>query len=147
MELAATHLTLSHDNTSPFQRSGVAVCYQCSFTCVEGGSSCPECNFPLIMQSELSPPSGIRISDVLQRESLRKGAPPLPGVHAAPRKAQLLMEARKRIRVAARDAQTQADAQEQAQTTGRSGGVRALVSISCFAVAFGIVAAALQSAL
>ena len=147
MELAADQLTRSHDDTSPFVRSGVAVCYQCSFTCNEGGSSCPECNFPLIIRSELSPPAGLRISDVLRRTSLRRGAPPLPGVHAAPRKAQLLMDARKRIRLAARQAaQTQADGQAQAATAQRSG-TWGLIPISFVAVGFGIVAAVLQNVL
>lgn len=147
MELVAHNLTLTHDDTSPFQRRGVAVCYQCSFTCNEGRSTCPDCSFPLIMQSDLSPPGGIRVSDVLRRESLRLGAPPLPGVDAEPRKAQLLMEARKRIRdTAYRAAQSQAEAEAKVAGAQR-GGLWGLLSVSCLAVGFGIVAAALQSVL
>ncbi len=138
---------LSHHTPASFVRSGIAVCYQCSFSSDEGGSSCPECSFPLIMQSELSPPGGIRVSDVLQRESLRRGAPPLPGVHAEPRKAQLLAEARKRIRDTARlTAQAQVgDAQTAAPSKQRS--LSGLLSLSFMAVGFGIAAAALQTLL
>ncbi len=149
MDLATHNLSsLSHGQSSPFLRTGVAVCYQCSFSSSEAGSACPECDFPLIMQSDLSPPGGIRVSDVLRRESLRLGAPPLPGVHAEPRKAQLLQEARKRIRDTRRMA---AQAQEEEDTAEASKSRRSsywgLISVSCVAVGFGIVAAALQNVL
>ncbi len=152
MELAAQNLgVLTHSHPAAFERSGIAVCYQCSFTTDEGRSSCPECSFPLIVQSELSPPGGFQIRDVLQRESLRMGAPPLPGVHSVPRKAQLLAEARKRIRQTARlsaqeQAASRADSQEQAARQSRGLGWN-LLSVSCLAVGFGIVAAAVQNIL
>lgn len=149
MEIAAHKFSsLPHHESSPFFRTGVAVCYQCSFTCAEGGSVCPECEFPLIMQSDLSPPGGIGISDVLRRESLRLGAPPLPGVHAVPRKAQLLQEARKRIRDTARlAAQAQAEEEKVTAGKGRRASFWGLISVSCVAVGCGIVAAALQNVL
>jgi hypothetical protein len=149
MELAALNLSsLPHQESSPFLRRGVAVCYQCSFTGVEAAAACPDCDFPLIMQSDLSPPGGIRVSDVLQRESLRLGAPPLPGVHAEPRKAQLLQEARKRIRDTRRlAAQAQQEEDSAEATRSRRGSFWGLISVSCVAVGFGIVAAALQNVL
>jgi hypothetical protein len=127
-----------------FVRKGSAVCYQCSFTSDEGGSTCPDCNFPLIMQSELSPPGGFRIRDVLRRDSLRIGAPPLPGVDAAPRKAQLLSEARKRLRDAARSA---ARAQTEPAVSEKRNFLWNVLPLSCFAVGFGVVAAAVQNLL
>lgn len=145
MELAARHI----NQVSPTASSvGIAICYQCSYRSSDSGSNCPDCSFPLIMQSELSPPGGFRIEDVLKRESLRLGAPPLPGVDATPRKAQLLAEARKRIRDTARQAKqvdTRAKTEEAEATIKRS--VWSLVSVCCLAVGIGIVAAAVQSVL
>lgn len=149
MQLAAQTLSsIPHSESSPFQRSGIAVCYQCSFTSEAAGSACPECDFPLIMQSDLSPPGGIRVRDVLRRESLRRGAPLLPGVDAAPRKAQLLREARKRIRDTRRlAAAVQLEDDSATASRSRRSSFWGLLSVSCVAVGFGIVAAALQNVL
>lgn len=73
------------------------VCYRCSY---EGQDTtrtrCPECQFPLILESEDTPPAGHRVEEIFARRSLDEGAPPLPGVHREPRKAQILAEARRR---------------------------------------------------
>jgi hypothetical protein len=73
------------------------VCYQCSY---EGrtdasASVCPVCRFPLIMEPENTPPGGFRLADILDRPTVREGAPPLPGVDPGKRKAQLMAEARR----------------------------------------------------
>ena len=71
------------------------VCYQCSYEGRTDTSCCPVCRFPLIMEPENTPPGGFVLSDILDRPTLRDGAPPLPGVDPGKRKAQLLAEARK----------------------------------------------------
>lgn len=71
------------------------VCYQCSYEGRTDTSCCPVCRFPLIMEPENTPPGGFRLNEILDRPTLRDGAPPLPGVDPAKRKAQLNAEARK----------------------------------------------------
>lgn len=71
------------------------VCYQCSYEGRTDTSSCPVCRFPLIMEPENTPPGGFRLEDILDRPTVRDGAPPLPGVDPGKRKAQLMAEARK----------------------------------------------------
>ena len=69
------------------------VCYQCSYEGRTDTSCCPVCRFPLIMEPENTPPGGFRLNDILDRPTLREGAPPLPGVDPGKRKAQLMAEA------------------------------------------------------
>ena len=71
------------------------VCYQCSYEGRTDTSACPVCRFPLIMEPENTPPGGFRLEDILDRPTLRDGAPPLPGVDPGKRKAQLNAEARR----------------------------------------------------
>lgn len=71
------------------------VCYQCSYEGRTDSSICPVCRFPLIMEPENTPPGGFRLAEILDRPTLREGAPPLPGVDPGKRKAQLLAEARR----------------------------------------------------
>jgi len=71
------------------------VCYQCSYEGRTDTSCCPVCRFPLIMEPENTPPGGFRLEDILDRPTLRDGAPPLPGVDPGKRKAQLNAEARR----------------------------------------------------
>jgi hypothetical protein len=71
------------------------VCYQCSYEGRTDTSCCPVCRFPLIMEPENTPPGGFRLNEILDRPTLRDGAPPLPGVDPGKRKAQLMAEARR----------------------------------------------------
>jgi hypothetical protein len=71
------------------------VCYQCSYEGRTDTSSCPVCRFPLIMEPENTPPGGFRLEDILDRPTVREGAPPLPGVDPGKRKAQIMAEARR----------------------------------------------------
>ncbi len=71
------------------------VCYQCSYEGRTDTSCCPVCRFPLIMEPENTPPGGFRLNDILDRPTLREGAPPLPGVDPGKRKAQIMAEARR----------------------------------------------------
>lgn len=94
-----------------------AVCYRCAYEGPALANRCPSCQFPMILEAEgphrgssgrarimLSTgsvegtPPGRRIEDILERVSIGAGAPPLPGVHAEKRKAQLLAEARQERR-------------------------------------------------
>lgn len=72
-----------------------AVCYRCSYEGAVPEGRCPVCQFPMIFEAEGTPPGGRSLEDIFARGSLREGAPPLPGVHAGKRKAQLLAEARR----------------------------------------------------
>ena len=83
------------------------VCYQCSYEWRSDTSTCPVCRFPLIMEPENTPPGGFLLAEIVNRPTLREGAPPLPGVDPGKRKAQLLAEARKE-RMRAISAQHQA---------------------------------------
>lgn len=117
-----------------------AVCYKCSYVGRADGSCCPECSFPLIFEPEKTPAGGTRLEDIFARTSVHIGAPPLPGVDAEPRKAQLLAEARKRR--ATRRATTPSPA-AQAKKSRRHALKVALVCLS--AVAAGVAAAVVHS--
>jgi hypothetical protein len=126
-----------------------AVCYRCSYESTDARERrCPVCAFPFILEAETTPPGGRRLEEVLHRSSIRVGAPPLPGVDDAKRKAQLLAEHRQR-RI------TERRARARAITAGRAGGTTlprvarragkltfALLCVS--AVAAGALAAVLQ---
>jgi hypothetical protein len=73
-----------------------AVCYRCSYESHCDERRCPVCQFPFIMERETTPPAGRRIEGILNRTSVATGAPPLPGVHAEKRVAQLAAESRKK---------------------------------------------------
>ncbi len=74
-----------------------AICYRCSCVVTQvDASRCPACSFPLIQEAGRGPEVAPTVDSLFQRVSVRVGAPPLPGVHESPRKAQLLMEARRR---------------------------------------------------
>jgi hypothetical protein len=79
-----------------------AVCYRCSYEGAVPEGRCPVCQFPMIFEPEGTPPRGRSLEEVFARDSLREGAPPLPGVHAEKRKAQLLAEARRERRATQR---------------------------------------------
>ena len=87
-----------------------AVCYQCSYEGRTDTSVCPVCRFPLIMEPENTPPGGFRLEDILDRKTVRDGAPPLPGVDPGTRKAQLRAEERKERLRAISDRQHEASA-------------------------------------
>jgi hypothetical protein len=139
--------------SAPFK----SVCYQCSFEGRGEASRCPVCRFPMILEPENTPPGGQRLEDILARASVRDGGPPLPGVDAGKRKAQLLAEARRERRATARAA----PGQRRKATTRRElplraptevelpirRGIRAIkYGLLCAsALAVGVVAAALQS--
>jgi hypothetical protein len=75
-----------------------SVCYQCSYEGTEEHTRCPVCRFPMILEPENSPPGGFRLDSILARATVRDGGPPLPGVHAGKRQAQLREEARRERR-------------------------------------------------
>ncbi len=72
-----------------------AVCYRCSYEGMGAANRCPVCQFPMILEPESTPPGGRRLEEIFARESVADGAPPLPGVHAEKRKAQIMAEARR----------------------------------------------------
>ncbi|RMH42814.1 MAG: hypothetical protein D6689_07065 [Deltaproteobacteria bacterium] len=74
-----------------------AVCYKCSYVGRAGQAThCPICRFPLIVEAGAPPEVAPMIEHIFDRASVHLGAPPLPGVDDGPRKAVLLMEARRR---------------------------------------------------
>lgn len=123
------------------------VCFSCSYqSSARGGSVCPRCSFPLITRSDMSPSGGLRLSDVLHRESIRIGAPPLPGVHAEKRKAQALAEAR-RARHTLGMPSVEPASPECVPQSASAGTLWNLVFVCLTAVGFGVTAAVMQSAL
>ena len=89
------------------------VCYQCSYEGRSDTGTCPVCRFPLIMEPENTPPGGFLLAEIVNRPTLREGAPPLPGVDPGKRKAQLMAEARKeRMRVISAQQQAASSALE-----------------------------------
>lgn len=83
--------------------SAKAICYRCSYVgVVVGQARCPACEFPLIQEVGRGPEVAPTVNSLFDRVSVRVGAPPLPGVDAEPRKAQLLMEARRKKQQRAR---------------------------------------------
>jgi hypothetical protein len=126
-----------------------AVCYQCSFEGRVTTTRCPVCHFPIILERENTPPGGARLSEIFARASVRAGAPPLPGVDAEKRKAQLLAEQR-----AARRSQARPVAERLALRVpppppeAPSLLVRLRVPLLCLSAALvGVLAAALHSSL
>ncbi len=75
-----------------------AVCYKCGHVGLNAERTrCSRCSFPVILESgRVSIQDSIR--DIFDRTSVTIGAPPLPGVDAAPRKAQIVAEVRRRRR-------------------------------------------------
>lgn len=89
--------TTTRGNDVPASPRFKATCYSCHYESLGAlGTRCPECRFPLIAVPIAA--EACEISDVLSRESISIGAPPLPGVDGTPRKAQLLAESRRRRR-------------------------------------------------
>ena len=74
-----------------------AVCFKCSYVGDPAGAiACPICQFPFILEAGDPPEVAPQLERIFDRSSVRVGAPPLPGVDAGPRKAELLMAARRR---------------------------------------------------
>jgi hypothetical protein len=131
-----------------------AVCYRCSYEGLGATNRCPVCQFPMILEPENTPP-GRRVQDIFARGSVHDGAPPLPGVHAEKRKAQILAEAR-RERMATRKRRS-LDLPLPAPVSGSLDSVSSVriprfrtsplkLTLYCAsAVAAGVLAAALQS--
>ncbi len=126
-----------------------AVCYQCHFVardCVVG--CCPACGFPLIFKPRHDVDSAPQLVDIFDRSSMRLGAPPLPGVDVAPRKAQLLAEARKRRATPPAGVEATALVELATESGPTRGQLRSLGNVMvalCSAAAVGLVAAVLQS--
>ena len=72
------------------------ICFRCQTASVGEGSSCTTCGFPLIATAAEKvtplPYLAVAVDELLERTD----ETPLPGVSPEPRKAQLLMERRRR---------------------------------------------------
>jgi len=131
-----------------------AVCYRCAYEGPGSDNGCPVCQFPMILEPESTPPGGRRIEEIFARDSVADGAPPLPGVHAEKRKAQLMAEARRERIATERTARLErhGDLALQAHDSFSSiriprfrHGALKMTLLCASAVAAGVVAAALQS--
>ena len=131
-----------------------AVCYRCQFQGPGSDNRCPICQFPMILEPEGTPPGGRRIEEIFARDSVADGAPPLPGVHAEKRQAQLMAEARRERIATQRTTQLErtGDLEPQAHESMSSvriprfrHGALKMTLLCASAVAAGVVAAALQS--
>ena len=128
-----------------------AVCYRCAHVAPVTANRCPACQFPMILEPEGTPPGGRRIEEIFARDSLRDGAPPLPGVHVEKRQAQIMAEAR-RERVATQRHPRQPRVSEFSPPEPESVKIPrfrySTLKLTLFcasAVAAGVVAAAIQS--
>lgn len=95
-----------------------AVCHKCHYVGFEPNTnSCVHCGFPIILERYES--AQVALREIFDRSSVELGvnikAPPLPGVDPQKRKAQLLAEARRRLR-----AESQARRQETARPVTES---------------------------
>jgi hypothetical protein len=78
-----------------------AVCHKCHYVGFEPNHNrCAYCGFPIILEPHES--AQVALREIFDRSSVELGvnikAPPLPGVDPQKRKAQLLAEARRRLR-------------------------------------------------
>jgi hypothetical protein len=129
-----------------------AVCYRCSYEGQGTANRCPVCQFPMILEPENTPPRGRKVEDIFARGSVGDGAPPLPGVHAEKRKAQLMAEARRERIATQRHARMERhadlpleDSLESIRIPRFRNSPLKLALFCASAVAAGVVAAALQS--
>jgi len=133
-----------------------AVCYQCSFEGSREVTRCPVCKFALILEPENTPAGGRRLASILSRPTVREGGPPLPGVDAEKRQAQLRAERRRVRRASSISATTTQHARpttqplvgstSMASEAHRSPWQTVKYTFLCVsAVAAGVVAAALQT--
>lgn len=134
-----------------------AVCYRCSYEGQGTANGCPICHFPMILEPEETPAGGRSLEQIFPRGSVGDGAPPLPGVHAEKRKAQLLAEARAERRATRRvahmdradvltmDASLDVDDLASFKIPRFRRGALKLTLLCASAVAAGVVAAVLQS--
>jgi hypothetical protein len=137
-----------HSSTRSSSIGSLAVCYQCSYQSdTPGSSSCPRCSFPLILQRDATPSGGTRIEDILKRQSVRAGAPPLPGVDAEKRQAQLLAEARQRRRAARLARGTELPEVSVMPMEEPSSSTLRVMMVCASAVAAGVLAAMINSGL
>jgi hypothetical protein len=131
-----------------------AVCYRCSYEGRVSDNRCPVCQFAMILEPEGTPPGGRRLEEIYGRRSVTDGAPPLPGVHAEKRKAQIMAEARRERIETQRRARMEPPPDVPRRASESMSAVRiprfrpGVVKMTLFcasAVAAGAVAAALQS--
>lgn len=87
-----------------------AVCYKCGHVGLNAEHTrCSRCSFPIILETgRVTPAREDSIRDIFDRTSVTIGAPPLPGVDAEPRKAQIVAEVRRRRREVVRRATSEA---------------------------------------
>jgi hypothetical protein len=88
----------AHATTTEQSYYNQAVCYRCQYVGMEATSNklCPLCSFPLILETKQVGARAPRVRDILDRSSVELNAPPLPGVDAEPREAQIKAEQRRR---------------------------------------------------
>jgi hypothetical protein len=90
-----------------------AVCHKCQYVGFEPNHNrCAYCGFPIILEPHES--AQVALREIFDRSSVELGvnikAPPLPGVDPQKRKAQLLAEARRRLRGQAQSKPSTAEA-------------------------------------
>jgi len=130
--------------TESVSASAKAICYRCSYVgTVVGQARCPACDFPLIQEVGRGPEVAPTVNSLFDRVSVRVGAPPLPGVDQEPRKAQLLMQARRKRKERALTRE-RVERAERARTEARHRRTATAVAFVS-ALAAGFVAAVLMS--
>lgn len=117
-----------------------AVCHKCHYEGFEPNNSrCGMCGFPMILEPYSS--ARIELREIFDRSSVELGvgvkAPPLPGVDPQKRKAQLLAEARRRLRTQSPSPRPSAAAPERPRTAPPATGRAASASANAAADASG----------
>lgn len=113
-------------------RATKAICFRCKFIGIGLDSTrCPVCDYPLIVNTASA---ALGASDLERFFARKVEAPPLPGVSAEKRKAQLLMEKRQArwAKLAEEKRLAEAAEAERRARGARRRLVRELFAASCF---------------
>ena len=101
-----------------------SICFHCQFVGVGGTDTrCPNCSYPLITNLSgvtLATRDLERLFAHVAPDQARKAPPPLPGVSAEPRQAQLLMQRRRQRALERVEARRAEEAREKSRVRRRT---------------------------
>ena len=109
-----------------------AVCYRCKYEGAANAMQCPKCSFPVILETENTPPGEQRLDDILRSDN----RPRLPGVR--PKTEPAAIEARRDVDPTPVDSQT---------PSSRRGQSLRVAMVCTAALAAGIIAAVIHQGL
>jgi hypothetical protein len=121
-----------------------STCFHCRFVGVAAtGSRCPRCSYPLIANMTGAKLATRDLQWIFQHNApaAQHKAPPLPGVNAEPRQAQLLMAKRRAKALARLEERRQQEAAERRQEVAAQASLRRRARLRTFASLFAASAA------